>query len=329
MQKKTVFLIDMTENNDIQEILLRYLNGESTDEEAKILHDWINKSKDNKESFEFTSRLWADSAEGVLLPVDTEKAWQTVRSQTIGNQPKVVSMFSWKKALAIAASVVLIVGIFYYYNQSAKTVWKDTLAIEDNKKVQLPDGTTIIMRKGSKLSLPDNYGREKREVKLDGEAYFEVIHNAANPFAAITTRSIVQDIGTSFLLQSTDSLEQVTVLEGEVSFTGIIKNENNLILKAGESAVLSNEVPQKKIINTTNLLSWNSGLLVFNNTPLWQAIKDIGDYYRVGFALPDSLGAVQITAEFRNESLQQVLKELQLFTGLKFEMTGNKIVISK
>ncbi len=322
-------MMNMPDNSHIQDIMLRFLNGETSDEEARKLQDWIAESTSNRDEFEQTQRLWTDSADAALLPVDTEKAWHNVRAQTIERQAKVVRMFPWKRAIAVAASIILIVGGYYFFNQASETKWDETLAENNNKQITLPDGTTIALRKGSKLSVPDNYGEGKREVKIEGEAYFEVKHDAQNPFAALTGKSIIRDIGTAFLIHSSDTLEEVTVLEGEVSFAAKEQTAKALILKAGESARLKNDVPQKEIADTANVLSWNSGILNFNNTPLSLVAGDLEDYYGVSVEVPADLGSVQITAEFRQEALEQVLKELQMFTGLKFERRGEAVVISK
>lgn len=327
--QKLVLLMSMAQNGHIQEIMLRFLNGESSDEEAKALQEWIDENPSNKDEFELTRRLWTDSGDAVLLPVDTDKAWQQVSAQTIGKQAKVVRLFPWKRVVAIAASVILIVGGYYFFNQSRQTQWNVTLADNGNKKIELPDGTQIMIRKGSRLSVPDDYGDGRREVKIEGEAFFEVKHDAKNPFAVLTAKSIIRDIGTAFLVHSSDSLEEVTVMEGEVSFAVRQQNEIPLLLKAGESAVLKNNIPRKATTDTANVLSWKSGILKFNNTPLLYVVKDLEDFYEIEMVLPGELSSVQITAEFRNEPMEQVLKELQLFTGLKFERSGKVVVISK
>lgn len=321
--------MSMSENGNIEEVMLRYLNGESTSEEENLLHEWINKSQSNAKEFELTKKLWFDSAEAVKLPVDTEKAWETVASKTIGKKAKIVGLFPWRKALAVAASIILIIGVFYYFNQSSETTWEVIASVNSDKKIQLSDGTEVTLRQGSQLSIPENFGKAIRQVKFEGEAFFEIKHDGSIPFSIITSRSIIKDIGTSFLVQSMDSIEQVTVVEGTVSFTNKDKEEVQIILKVGESAILENEMLQKKKVQTDNLLSWNSKILSFKNTPLSQVVIDLENYYRIDVVLSQSLRNIEITAEFRNESLEQVIKELQLFTGLQYQMKENTLIISK
>lgn len=318
----------MSNNSHIQDIMLRYLNEESTSEEAEALLQWIGESSANEAEFELVKRLWSDTADAALHKMDIEQAWQYVSARTVEKQTKLVALYPWKKVMAIAASVLLIVSAYYFFNRPAETVWHETLAQHTNKQIQLSDGTVITLRKGGKLLLPENFGKSSRQVKLEGEAFFEIKHDDINPFLVTTPHSVIQDIGTAFLVQSSDSTEQVTVLEGEISFASKRRKEKELRLQAGESVVLEKEKPQRRVVDTSNLLSWKTNTLVFNNTPLLQVAKDLERYYSIHVQLPDGLSSVQITAQFKNEPLEQVLKELHLFTDMEFRMNGRSLIIS-
>lgn len=321
--------MSMSNNSHIQEIMLRYLNGESTEDEYRKLQEWINENNNNKNEFELTQRLWTDSKEAVLFPVDIDKAWQKINAKTTEKITTKVVPFPWKKTLSIAASVIIITGIFYIFFQPGETKWKTILAQNANKEFQLPDGTKISLRKGSKLSVPENYGDVSRKVLLEGEAFFTVQHNASNPFSIQTSRSIIQDIGTAFLVHNDDSLDQVSVLEGEVNISSISKKDKPLSLLPGETAIMQNSVLQKQKVDTTNLLSWKTQTLVFHNTALFTVARDLKDYFQADFRLTDAVREVPITAEFHNDSLEQVVNELRLLTGLKIEIKGKTVMISK
>lgn len=318
----------MSSGKHIQDIMLRHLNGESTVEEADTLLQWIRESPANEEEFMLVKRLWSDSADAALHMMDIDNAWQHVRSQTVEKQSGIIALVPWKKLAGVAASVLLLAGAYYFYNRSSSISWKETLAQNSTKIIQMPDGSVITVRKGGKILIPENFGKQSREVKLEGEAYFEIQHDEKNPFYVLTPKSVIQDIGTAFLVESNDSAEQVTVIEGEVSFAIKDKKENQLNLKAGESAILKKEEFQRKSIETKNLLSWKTKTLVFNNTPLSQVVKDIENYYSIKVQLPKDLSQVQITAQFKNEPLDQMLKELQLFTGMEFRLEGSSLIIS-
>lgn len=319
----------MSNNSHIQDMMPRYLNGESTAAENNTLLQWINENEANRDEFELVKRLWSDTIHAALHKTDVESAWQKVSDRTTEKQTKIITSFPWKKITAIAASIILILGIYYFFQQPTQTVWNEKLAQNSNMQIQLSDGTTIILRKGSKLILPEKFEKNLRQVKLEGEAYFEIKHNPEDPFVITTSKSIIEDIGTAFLVQSNDSLDQVTVLQGEVSFANKRKKELVLRLQEGQSAVLQMDKPERKLVKTTNLLSWKTNTLVFNNTPLPQVAKDLENYYLINVNLPDDLRAIQITAQFKGEPIAQVIEELHLFTGLKFQLNGKILTISK
>ena len=319
----------MGENIHIQEIMLRYLNGEQTPEESRQLEQWITDNPSNAEEFDLIKKIWADTSSAALIPVDTHLAWQHVKAKIMGRETKIVKMFPWKRAMAIAASLLLVISVAYFLLKPKEIEWRETFAQKANLEIKLEDGTKISLRKGGKLSIPENFGKEIRQVKLEGEAFFDVVHNAQNPFSVITANSLIKDIGTLFLVQSTGIIEQVTVMEGEVSYTTKRETQPAILLKAGESAVNVKEKVQRKNVDTSNLISWSTRILTFNNTALTIVAKDLKNYYNIEIEIAGNLGIHKITAIFNNEPLEQVIKELGLLTGLAIKMQGNKLLISE
>src|SRR5487761_2361460 len=111
----------MSSKENILEIIIRDLNGEASSEEQEELQQWLQEDTAHQSEFENLRMLWNDSAAAALHSFNTENAWQKISDQILpANKSKVVSMFAWKKAIAIAASVLIIVGIFYFYNKTSK-----------------------------------------------------------------------------------------------------------------------------------------------------------------------------------------------------------------
>jgi ferric-dicitrate binding protein FerR (iron transport regulator) len=254
----------MGENIHIQEIMLRYLNGEQTPEESRQLEQWITDNPSNAEEFDLIKKIWADTSSAALIPVDTHLAWQHVKAKIMGRETKVVKMFPWKRAMAIAASLLLVISVAYFLLKPKEIEWRETFAQKANLEIKLEDGTKIFQSGG--IIHTENFGKEIRQVKLEGEAFFDVVHNAQNPFSVITANSLIKDIGTLFLVQSTGIIEQVTVMEGEVSYTTKRETQPAILLKAGESAVIIKEKVQRKNVDTSNLISWSTRILTFNNS---------------------------------------------------------------
>ena len=82
-------------------------------------------------------------------------------------------------------------------------------------------------------------------------------------------------------------------------------------------------------MDTSNLISWSTRILTFNNTALTIVAKDLKNYYNIEIEIAGNLGIHKITAIFNNEPLEQVIKELGLLTGLAIKMQGNKLLISE
>lgn len=318
----------MSSYDNIQDIILRHLNGEALKEEEDLLQKWRRESAANENELDTLAKLWRDSHDAALHHFNVEAAWKKVYDQTLAKEAKVRHLFSWK-AVAIAASIILIAGSVYFYNRSNKITWTETAAISANKIVALTDGSTITLRKGSRLSIPDNFAKASRHIKLSGEAYFEIKHDDQNPFSITTDKSFIQDIGTAFLVRSYDTLEQVTVMEGAVLFAGKNEKKEAIQLRGGESAVLKNGQPLKKIIENSNLLSWETNTLVFANTPLQQVANDLKNYYSVNVYFPADISSVPVTANFKAQPLEEVINELHLFTNLRFQLKDHDLYISK
>ena len=91
-------------------------------------------------------------------------------------------------------------------------------AAGEREAVTLVDGTRVTLAPTSRLQLPADYGQAGREMTLEGEALFEVMHNAAHPFRVRSGRVVTEDIGTRFAVRAWDNgaAVQVAVVEGRV-----------------------------------------------------------------------------------------------------------------
>lgn len=322
----------MSSKENIIEIIIRHLNDEASAEMQSKLQKWLEEDPSHKNEFDELKLLWSETENAALHPFDAEKAWQKVNDRiSLPNETKVIRLFPWKKAIAIAASFLIAVSVYYFYTEDSKTNWKEITAMDSNKSIQLTDGSVITLRSGSSLRIPDNYGKKYRKVQLEGEAYFQVHHEEQNPFYLTTAKSVIQDIGTAFLMESNDSVEQVVVTEGKISFSGKGHKNYKINLEAGESAILKKQKPVLKIVESKNILAWKTNKLVFDNTTLTQVALDLEDYYKVSFKFSGDLQAnhILVTAQFNNERLPKVIEELNLFTGLSFRIQGTMIFVSK
>lgn len=147
-------------------------------------------------------------------------------------------------------------------------------------KLLLSDGTEVWLNATSRLRFPFNFSGDKREVYLDGEAYFQVSKNDAKPFVVHTEQTDIQVLGTSFNVNAySDGLTRTSLVTGAV----ITKADGKEIqLKPGQEAIYSNDKGYKITdFDDSEVLAWMKGVYVFHNTPLSEIASVIERWYGV------------------------------------------------
>ncbi|RTL60858.1 MAG: FecR family protein [Sphingobacteriales bacterium] len=327
----------MERNELIEYIIIRHLNNEASPEEEATLNEWL-KSDENKEEYSTIVKIWNDTA--VIIPeqnFDTNAAWQSVEKKIqipLDSPPaRLIPLLSWKK-IAVAAAVLLTIttSILFYLNRNKEVPLQNILATQSNQHVLLPDGSEVLLRKGSEISYANDFDIEERKLRLKGEAYFEIKHNEGKPFRIVTNKSIIEDLGTSFLVRSAGVTEQVMVNAGKVKFISLADTTKNIILSKGQKAILTDNDFTVDSIRTNNILAWQNKKLVFENTPLKHVVEDLSNFYQVDILLSPEISKsseqIIINTRFEQQDLQQVLNELQLITGLTIKKEGDKIILS-
>ncbi|MDE3214187.1 MAG: FecR domain-containing protein, partial [Bacteroidota bacterium] len=281
------------------------------------LHQWLEEDPSHQAEFEEIRLLWDQTESLTSIPFDNQAAWDTIYHRITPSKPaSVIKIISWKKAILIAASLMILGAAYYYYLANPKVQWNTYAATDSNKIIQLQDGSTFTLRKGGTLQIPDNYGIHTRMVKLAGECFFQIHHDDTKPFNLSTSKGVIKDIGTSFLMESNDTAEWILVTEGKVSFSAISDLKEPLIVSSGQAAVLEFQKPELKTLQSKNLLAWKNQKLEFDNTNLAQVARDLKDFYNVDFNFSSQINPKEIlvTAQFDHEPLSKVIEELNLFT---------------
>lgn len=193
-----------------------------------------------------------------------------------------------------------------------------TTAPGQRAKVTLPSGVQISLAPASRLNVIDNVA------ELEGQAVFTVLHKSNSPFAVKARNTMVNVLGTTFSVRSyeDESVARVIVAEGKVS-------ANNVVLSGGDVATVSTSgVTVRSDTDVAAELSWTSGRLSFNETPLRDAIRDLNRWYNVDIKLASSsLGALPVTGSFPEGSSSTLPSILELILDARAEVNGRVITI--
>jgi ferric-dicitrate binding protein FerR (iron transport regulator) len=265
-------------------------------------------------------------------------------------------------AVAAVACVVIALGVFY---QSRQPVAGNRKGIEriassvtpvqskagELKTLVLPDNSTITLNMGSSLKLSEGFSRTNRDVYLVGEAFFDVTHNKNLPFIVHVKDYKVKVLGTRFNVKAykNDRLSETSLLEGSVQ---IIVDKNGreevyktlqvnqkFTIKTDSSALLSNassenrgEVTplsyydEKQAVET----AWTKDLLIFEGRSMEEIKNVLERKFGVTITIPDKkVQQYLYSANFTNESIDEILKALQLSYPFSYKKEGNTIIINK
>ncbi|WP_025663172.1 FecR family protein [Aquimarina megaterium] len=212
-------------------------------------------------------------------------------------------------------------------------------------KLKLADGTIVHVNAGSKLLFPRHFLGDKREVYLDGEAFFEVASDASKPFNVRLFKDenlSIAVVGTKFNVNAYPYHNKViTVLtEGEVHLKEQAKGfsfskKKNIVMTPGELtewSINKEALVKKQRVDTDFYTSWVQGILIFNSEPLEKVIKRIERYYYVHIYLGEGINSeFTITGKLDlNDNIEKTMENLALATSTTYKKQGKgTYVISK
>lgn len=232
-----------------------------------------------------------------------------------------------RRGVSMAALGVVAAGLIAIIAIPGHLLWhgqRYTTKLAETRIVTLPDGSSVTL--GAKSSIAVKFSDTERRVVLSGgEAFFDVVHNAARPLMVEAGSSIVKDIGTKFDVNlSDDGSVRVAVLEGlvQVSRTGITVKTQPQKLGAGQRAelTLATSVSTSGVAtpapDIVSLLaqapgSWREGRLVFDNVRLADLVSDLNRYYGPGIKLASAdVGDLRVTASFKTREIPAFMSAL-------------------
>jgi ferric-dicitrate binding protein FerR (iron transport regulator) len=227
----------------------------------------------------------------------------------------------WMVAASLLAGLCISVTAAYHYRYALldrlDPIASKHLVAANGQTVNftLADGTKIWLNAGSKLTYPETFRGEKREISLEGEAFLDVAHDPAKAFIVHTGQVSTQVLGTSFNIKAyaNERFIKVDVLSGKVGVVtpaGKAKSTTTFLTPA-EEVVFNKDglsVIKNKQVDVNALSSWKDGELVFKNMALTEVLNTINRHFNVTVKADVNLVRCSITANFTNVSLENIMK---------------------
>ncbi|MCL3853258.1 FecR family protein [Parabacteroides sp. GYB001] len=244
-----------------KEILYKFFDGKASREEKEAIRIWLETSEENEQEL-FREREFFDA---MILSGDTGKTTKEKKSR-----PFYLTAILEMVKLAAVLAIAITCGTYAYKSEIKKIRQAmNTITVPAGQRVNLtlPDGTNVWLNACSEMKYPAAFTGDKREITLNGEAYFEVTHNADKPFLVQTNKCNIEVLGTKFNVEAyNDSKDFCTsLLEGSVKIVEREKPSDNLILTPNQQATLVNGHLSSEPIADFDLFRWKEGLICFRN----------------------------------------------------------------
>lgn len=244
---------------------------------------------------------------------------------------KLISNQLMRYAAAVLVAVLLSVAGYEIVSNKAESPKILEISSTDQvvKSFKLPDGTLVSLNSDTQLKYPKRFGKETREVTIEGEAFFEVKTNKNKPFIIHAGNAQIKVLGTSFNVSAYPRarLLEVIVETGKVQVSNkltVTEQTNELILDPGDKGTLvySSNALLKTTNQDPNFMAWKTHNLIFRATSLNEVISNLEKVYKVNIRLADpKLNGLLLTAHFNDYSLDFILKVIET----TFQMETQKI----
>ena len=333
----------MNNNNISPELLKRYLEGQCTPEEAFQVDEWyasLSEETANRAAFDQPRHLGKVQNQIRKLSAD-ETSTDGVRTVPL-QRPKVGRpVLQRLLRYGVAAIILLAVGIgIYNFLSQNKSVFKagsNTIAILNKtrqvRKHTFPDGSEAWLNPGTRITYAkEDFKADSREVSLEGEAFFEVTHDASRPFFVHGESVKVKVLGTSFNVRANkgEAEYEVSVVTGKVSVTAdkgrevMLLPHQQAVFKVASGELVSEAVPD--VAEKAPL--WQPVSLTFSDARLGEVVQRLEEKFDVKIRLANpNLGNCRVKATFDQNRLSEILEMTMQIVDASYVMQNDEIVI--
>ena len=313
-----------------KETLYRYFEGMASREEEEAVYRWLDASAGNEEDLLkerefFDAMILAGSAEDAK-----EKKVEVQKHCGIR-----IHLFV-REVLKVAAVVAITVACGLYFHLADKKELlsaMNTISVPVGQRVnlKLPDGTLVWLNASSEIVYPAVFSGGKREVRLNGEAYFEVTHNIENPFVVRTEKCDIEVLGTKFNVEaySNSNNFSTALMEGSVKVTGNDSSSRPVLLKPDQEVRLKDGRLMVSSINDYDQFRWREGLVCFKDVAFNELMTRFEKCYGIQIVVENRhLEEYTCSGKFRiSDGVDNALRILQRDARYTFERNEDNSII--
>lgn len=292
-------------------LIKKWLNNELTDAEKEAF--------EQLDDFELNTSIVDVAKHFKASNFSNTKDFKTFKQEYEAHKKPVRSLNWFKPLMKIAAALVIGFGIYFYtFNNNITTF--ETLA-NQKTSIELPDHSKVQLNALSQIIFNKNGWKDKRQVKLDGEAYFVV--EKGSRFDVLTNEGLVSVVGTEFNVKQRHDYFEVKCFEGIVK---VASNKFERTLHAGDTFQILNGIfieDKTKIIEP----HWINQMSSFNEIPFLNVIEEFERQYDVKVTLKNVDFTRTFTGGFNHDNIEEALISITKPMGLTFKVNSSNDVV--
>lgn len=250
------------------------------------------------------------------------------RNRWIRNYQKIAAIIMLPLLIGSAVSIAILNGKL----PTRSEAWHTVETLPGQKSIlDLPDGTRVWMNSGTSISYPIDFMEQSREIKLQGEAFFDVVHDKKRPFIVSMNDLNVQVLGTEFNVSNykNENDNFIYLKSGSIQLLSTKNNTDRLLyrMKPGERAIYSKNRDKLMIGrgHDDECLAWLDGKLIFRDESIADVVRKLNRWFNVEISVIDEeILDYSYTATFQHETLEQILELLKRSSGIKYKITEAK-----
>lgn len=314
-----------------------FFDGKCSEDEKKIILDWINHSELNRQNFLRWEELYFLGKHNITndrLKKVEDKLLSKINQQGIRNELKIKRVYSILRYAAVFIILLAFSGLTYWFfaNENTDMVITATYAGE-TKQLILPDGSKVWLNENTTLEYPESFADDVRMMRLNGEAYFEVTPNKHKPFIVRGTTMQIEVLGTKFNFKNSDicRIAEASLLEGEIRARGN-SDEGLITLSPGQKVELNAYTRQMKVSNTDAEADaiWHNDFVQLNNANIYDIALLLEKIYKVNIVISPEInktntysGALQ-----KKKHIKDVLEILSHTMHFNYKINNQNIFLS-
>jgi transmembrane sensor len=290
------------------DLIVKYLCGEASPEEAIHVEQWRSHSKNNAAQFDQMQKSHQLVYSYKSPQPNKVEAWKNLQKAI---PPQRNYRRIWMGLAAVFIAGALLVVTILTMSEDSNEIFADT----EIKNERLRDNSEVTVMANSKITLAEGFGKTNRNLKLEGKADFVVEHEGAHPFTVEAGGVFIEDIGTAFTVENIPTSDTIFVVVKEGIVRLYDEDGNELIIKAGEKAWYIKS--EKRIITdiSTKVIKFD-----FKDTKLIDVVNLLRENYEIDIQLvPQKIGECTITTQFFDEEIATIITVISETMGFKYQ----------